>query len=47
MDKFRSFEQEMNFKLSVVEKELETERKKNTFDISAIDSRLKSEYETR
>ena len=37
----------MNFKFQVVEKELTEEKKRGRIDISAIDSKLKSEYEAR
>jgi len=45
--KLRSLDQELGFKIQVMEKELAEERKKNTFDISAIDLKLKGEYEAR
>ena len=42
-----SLEQDMKFKLQVLETELEEERKRNKFDFAAIDRELKSEYESR
>ena len=37
----------MVFRVQIVEKELMEEKKRNNFDISALDNKLKIEYETR
>ena len=37
----------MRFSVQIVEKELVEERKKNNIDLSALDSKLKMEYESR
>ena len=43
----RRMEEEMRFSVQIVEKELVEERKKNNIDLSALDSKLKMEYESR
>jgi len=45
--KLGSLEQDMKFKLQLLETELHEERKRNKFDFAAIDRELKSEYEKR
>jgi len=45
--KVGSLEQDMKFKLQVLETELEEERKRNKFDFASIDRELRSEYESR
>jgi len=46
-DKFRGAEQDYGFKLQVIKKELDVEKKKNTLDLSAMNKKLKDEYESR
>lgn len=45
--KLKRMEEEMRFSVQIVEKELVEERKKNNIDLSALDSKLKMEYESR
>jgi len=45
--KVGSLEQDLKFKLQLLETELEEERKRSKFDFAAIDKELKSEYENR
>lgn len=40
-------EQDMKFKIQVLETELQEERKSKQFDFASIDRELKSEYEKR
>ena len=40
-------EQDMKFKIQLLETELIEERKKNKIDFNAIDKKMKSDYETR
>ena len=43
----RAYEQEMTFKVQVIERELAEEKKRGRIDISSIDTKLKGEYEAR
>ena len=45
--KLGSLEQDMKFKMQVLETELQEERKRNKFDFASIDRELKMEYEKR
>jgi len=45
--KLKSMEQDMKFKMQVLETELQEERKSKQFDFASIDRELKSEYEKR
>jgi len=45
--RMKRIEEEMRFNVQIVEKELVEERKKNNIDLSALDNKLKLEYESR
>ena len=45
--KLGSLEQDLKFKMQVLETELQEERKRNKFDFASIDRELKMEYEKR
>ncbi|XP_023342853.1 lamin Dm0 isoform X2 [Eurytemora carolleeae] len=45
--RLRAYEQEMTFKVQVIERELAEEKKRGRIDISSIDTKLKGEYEAR
>lgn len=40
-------DQDMKFKIQILEAELSEERKRNKIDFNAIDQKLKSDYESR
>ena len=40
-------DQDMKFKIQILETELSEERKRNKIDFNAIDQKLKSDYESR
>ena len=46
-NKLSGLEQDLKFKIQLLETELIEERKKNKIDLNAIDKKMKSDYETR